>query len=129
MTDLFADTLTKRFFLAFKHMKAPINSVADCAREAIKLIEKGWTDVEPAIDAAGKVCPCYGPTAVAWTLLGSIAALGSTAKEDKIKLQLIGRIKAFMPRGTTLVQANTSKPAAIGWLSKGLDCPSKPSLG
>lgn len=95
-------------------------TISDVARAAIELIEKGWTDIEPAIDRDGKSTWCYGTEAVAWTLLGAIAGVESNAKIDRLKIQLIGRLKLFIPKGETLVTVNTSRAAALALLAKGV---------
>jgi len=61
---------------------------SNVARSAIMLMERGWTKVEPAVDAEGKMTPCWGPKAVAWTIAG---AIGAVRCPDKSRLSLLGK--------------------------------------
>lgn len=87
-------------------------TMIEVADAADAFLCKGWTAIEPAIDSEGKMVACYSSRAVAWSLLGAIGAVPSDAKVDKLKIQLIGRCKVFLPRDTTMTAVNQGGPAA-----------------
>lgn len=84
----------------------------EIAQEAIKLIEQGWTDVEPSVDSKGRETACWSRAAVAWTLMGALCAVNCT---DRSRLMVIGRLTAMAGNKPTMI--NTSKNDAIRWLS------------
>ncbi len=95
-----------------------MTTVSDIARQAIAILEKGWTQVEPACDENGRAVAVWANTAVAWTLMGALCAVPSDAKTDRIKLSVMGKMRVYMPKTMTFVDANTSREAAIAMLTR-----------
>lgn len=68
-------------------------TASDAARAAIAKVKQGFTKVDPAVGADGKSVACWRPEAVAFTLLGAIAACTELPLQPRYNL--IARLRAL----------------------------------
>lgn len=88
----------------------PMKTCSDAARAAIAFLQRGWTAVEPAADAAGDVVPCWHPNATAWTTNGAVAAAIGVVGDDAVK-KLYGRFRQM--NGDHPIRVNRSQEDSI----------------
>ena len=69
------------------------HTASSVLRSVLRHVRQGWLQYGLAVDADGRPCPAWHPSAVAWTLLGAINAAEGP---DKLKHGVIGKMRLRM---------------------------------